>query len=255
MKIVTWNVNSLKIRFEHLLFLINEYDPDLICLQETKSINENFPENDLINLGYQVYFTGQKTFNGVAILSKYPLDNLLYSIPKIDDEQKRFIAGSLKIQNKNINIINCYFPNGQSLDSDKFIYKQHWINALINYLDKQKNVILVGDFNIAPHDRDCHDPEKWKNSVLTSDIERTLFNKIIDSGFIDTFRALNPDANLYSWWDYRMNGYKRKMGLRIDHILISISLNITGGSCKILEQFRGFERPSDHAPVILEFNP
>ena len=255
MKIVTWNVNSLKIRYEHLVLLIGQHNPDLICLQETKCINENFPERDLMNHGYKVYFTGQKTFNGVAILSKHPLENIVYSIPEIDDEQKRFISASLSIDNKNFNIINCYFPNGQSLDSDKFIYKQYWINALIKYLVKQEETILVGDFNIAPHDIDCHDPEKWKNTVLTSDIERDLFNQILDLGFIDTFRSLNADTSLFTWWDYRMNGYQRKMGLRIDHILASSSIDLSDASCKILEQFRGFERPSDHAPVILEFNP
>ena len=255
MKIISWNVNSLKIRHDQIVDIINEHNPDVISLQETKTQDDNFPIKSFNNLGYQSIFTGQKTFNGVAIITKLPYENVLLEIPNFQDEQKRFVSAEVKFSDRKILIINGYFPNGQSLDSDKFIYKQSWVNALLKFIKtKNSNSLLMGDFNIAPGDIDCHDPEKWVGTVLTSDIERNLFKEIIKCNFTDTHRHLNKNEPGFTWWDYRMAAFRRNLGLRIDHILASHDLNNFLKDFSILSDYRKLERPSDHAPIMLTLN-
>ena len=254
MKIISWNVNSLKIRHDQLIDIINKYSPDVISLQETKTQDDNFPTQSFLDLGYESIFTGQKTFNGVAIITKLPYQNVLLNIPNFHDEQKRFISTEVDFNKQKILIMNGYFPNGQSLDSDKFIYKQSWINALLAFIKtKNTNSLLMGDFNIAPSDVDCHDPDKWTGTVLTSDIERNLFKEIVECNFTDSFRHLNKNEPGFTWWDYRMAGYRRNLGMRIDHILSSNSLSKNLFKSYIDEGPRKLERPSDHTPVITEF--
>jgi exodeoxyribonuclease III len=252
MKVLSWNINSLKIRYQQLIQIIIEHAPDVISLQETKTQDDNFPESLLKDQGYQSIFMGQKTFNGVAILTRLSFENINYNIPNFEDDQKRFLSLDIHYQNKKIKIMNGYFPNGQSLDSDKFIYKKKWILALISYIkDNQSDSLLMGDFNIAPNDIDCHEPEKWTNTVLTSNEERKLFNEIISINYIDTYRKLNPNEPGYTWWDYRMAAFRRNLGLRIDHILASNSLVPYIKKFDILKEYRKLERPSDHAPILL----
>jgi len=255
MKIISWNVNSLKIRHDQLIDIINKYSPDVISLQETKTQDDNFPTQSFLDLGYESIFTGQKTFNGVAIITKLPYQNVLLNIPNFHDEQKRFISTEVDFNKQKILIMNGYFPNGQSLDSDKFIYKQSWINALLAFIKtKNTNSLLMGDFNIAPNDVDCHDPDKWTGTVLTSDIERNLFKEIVECNFTDSYRHLNKNEPGFTWWDYRMAAFRRNLGLRIDHILASNNLINFLKDFTILSDYRKLERPSDHAPIMLTLN-
>ena len=257
MKIATWNVNSLKVRFPHVVDWLKKNNPDVLCLQETKQTNDMFPHENFKSLGWHSYHNGQKTYNGVAIISKKPLSDISSNIPNYDDIQKRVITGTFQDnQNRNIKIISAYIPNGQSLDSEKFIYKKLWLDSLYKWLidlhKEYNHIVLTGDFNIAPDDIDCHDPTVWGGKNLVSDIERQYFNKIISSGFIDSFRHLNPSANDFSWWDYRIP-LKRNLGMRIDHILITTSLLKGLQKSYIDKKPREFERPSDHTPVVSEF--
>ena len=252
MKILCWNVNSLKVRLDQVVEIITKFSPDIISLQETKSQDENFPEIIFKDLGYESIFIGQKTFNGVAVVTKLPFKNLIFNIPNLIDDQKRFICLDVAFEDKNFTIMNGYFPNGQALDSDKFQYKSRWIEALKVFLQKNNtDSFLMGDFNIAPKDIDCHDPQKWTDTVLTSDVERNHFEDIINSGFIDSYRYLYPDDPGFTWWDYRMAAFRRNLGLRIDHILCSKNLISSIKNFEVLKDFRKLERPSDHAPILL----
>jgi len=256
LKIATWNVNSLNVRLSHVIDWLNENNPDILCLQETKQDNDKFPHSEFKSLGWYSYHNGQKTYNGVAIISKKPLIDISLNISGFDDIQSRLISGTYEGDDaETIKIISAYIPNGQSLDSDKFIYKKKWLSNFYSWLEKlsenHKNIILTGDFNIAPKDIDCHDPLSWKGKNLVSEIERDYFNKILSLGFTDSFRKLNPDALDFSWWDYRIP-LKRNVGMRIDHILITDSLLENLKKSYIDKRPRELERPSDHAPVISE---
>jgi len=256
LKIATWNVNSLNVRLSHVIDWLNENNPDILCLQETKQDNDKFPHSEFKSLGWYSYHNGQKTYNGVAIISKKPLIDISLNISGFDDIQSRLISGTYEGDDaETIKIISAYIPNGQSLDSDKFIYKKKWLSNFYSWLEKlsenHKNIILTGDFNIAPKDIDCHDPLSWKGKNLVSEIERDYFNKILSLGFTDSFRKLNPDALDFSWWDYRIP-LKRNVGMRIDHILITDSLLENLKKTYIDKRPRELERPSDHAPVISE---
>ncbi len=258
MKIVTWNVNSLNVRLEHVLDWIGDNKPDVLCLQETKQTNEKFPHDAFSSIGYHSYHNGQKTYNGVAIISNNPLQNVSIDLPNYDDAQKRIITGQyLSKKLGSVQIVSAYVPNGQSLDSEKFIYKMSWLECFSEWsktlLKKNKHVILTGDFNIAPADIDCHNPDEWQGKILVSPQERDFFNTILNLGFQDSFRILNPDDKLYSWWDYRMAGYRRNLGMRIDHILSSESLQNNLSKSFIDEHPRKLERPSDHTPVVTVF--
>ena len=256
MKIASWNVNSLNVRYNHVIDWLEKNQPDILCLQETKQDNDKFPHDEFKSLNWHSYHNGQKTYNGVAIISKKPLTDIKYNISGFDDIQSRLISGTYEDNSKKkIKVISAYIPNGQSLDSDKFIYKKKWLDYfciwLKNLRKSNKHIILTGDFNIAPEDIDCHDPKFWKGKNLVSDIERNYFKKIIDIGLIDSFRHLNPDSSEFSWWDYRIP-LKRNLGMRIDHILISNCLLEGLEKSYIDKTPRELERPSDHTPVVSE---
>ena len=252
MKIATWNVNSLKVRLPHLLDWLAANPIDVICLQETKTEDKNFPLAEIAAAGYQVAFSGQKTYNGVAILSRDTISDVQVGIPNLDDEQKRVIAATIN----GVRIVCVYIPNGQSLDSDKYQYKLKWLAALKLWLQdelaKYPKLALLGDYNIAPEDRDCHDPVAWQGNVLVSEPERDAFKGLVALGLRDSFRLFEQAEKSYSWWDYRMMGFRRNLGMRIDHILISSDLQCSG--CVIDKAPRKLERPSDHTPVIADVN-
>jgi exodeoxyribonuclease III len=254
MKIASWNVNSLNVRLPHVLAWLEEHSPDVLALQELKLTNECFPVDEIKAAGYEVCFSGQKTYNGVAILSKKSISNIQKQFPHYPDEQQRVIAATIG----DVRIINLYVPNGQSIDSDKYAYKLAWLDALKQYLETAlalyQRVIVLGDFNIAPEDIDVHDPEAWAGHVLVSEPERKAFNEILHLGFSDSFRLFEQEKNAYSWWDYRKFAFRRNLGLRIDLILLSDALKSHCSQASIDIAPRSLERPSDHAPVICELN-
>ncbi len=250
MKIATWNVNSLKVRLEQVQNWLAANQPDVLCLQETKTEDAKFPLAKIQETGYQVVYSGQKTYNGVAIISKQPATDVQYGIPEFADEQKRVIAATIS----DVRVINVYIPNGQSIDSDKYQYKLAWLAALQSWLKDEMRrypkLVLLGDYNIAPEDRDVHDPAAWVGNVLVSEPERAAFQGLQQLGLRDAFRQFEQAEKSYSWWDYRMMGFRRNQGLRIDHILLSSA--ITCSSCSIDKAPRKLERPSDHTPVVAE---
>ena len=256
MKIATWNVNSLNVRLPHVISWLTENQPDILCLQETKQVNEKFEHDAFSAIGYHSYHNGQKTYNGVAIISKKELNNINFNLPNFEDPQKRIISGILTNNNESVYIVSAYIPNGQAVDSDKFIYKMNWLNKFSEWVEKltkkYDEIILTGDFNIAPEDNDCHDPDAWIGQNLVSPGEREAFKNILKIGFHDSYRKINPDLKEYSWWDYRMAGFRRNLGMRIDHILVSTKMvpNITHSY--IDKKPRKLERPSDHTPVVTE---
>lgn len=253
MKIATWNVNSLKVRLPHVLDWLEQAQPDVLALQELKLEQDKFPLEAIQEAGYHAVWNGQKTYNGVAILSKQAPQNTVLDLPGLNDVQKRVITTTID----DIRIICVYCVNGEALDSEKFIYKQQWFAALRQYIEQElqahKNTIVLGDFNIAPHDIDVYDPEKWYEKILCSTQERQWFQALVDCGLHDSLHHCHPDKACYTWWDYRMNMFKRKLGLRIDHILISPPLLSRLQDVTIATETRGWERPSDHAPVIAHF--
>lgn len=250
MKLAAWNVNSLKIRLPQLLDFLATRQPDVVCLQETKLEDANFPRAVIEAAGYQVCFSGQKTYNGVAILSKLPLLDRHIGIPGFDDAQQRVIAATVG----DVRVVCIYVPNGQSVDSDKYQYKLKWLAALTDWLRQElqahPKLALLGDYNIAPEDRDVHDPVLWKDQVLCSEPERQAFRQLLAIGLKDSFRLFEQPEKLFSWWDYRMLGFRRNHGLRIDHVLLSDALASSCSESRIDRDMRKLERPSDHAPVI-----
>lgn len=252
--IATWNVNSLKVRLPHVLAWLANVQPDVLCLQETKLEDAKFPLTDLNAAGYQCGFSGQKTYNGVAILSKQPLQEIVHGIPGFEDAQKRVLAATVN----GVRIVNVYVPNGQSVDSDKYQYKLAWLKALTRWLETElkayPKLILLGDYNIAPEDRDVHDPKAWEGQVLVSEPERAAFQALIKLGLQDSFRLFEQPEKMFSWWDYRMHAFRRNLGLRIDHVLVSAPLAPTCKAAHIDKEARKMERPSDHAPVITELD-
>jgi exodeoxyribonuclease-3 len=226
--------------------------PDALCLQELKLEDKNFPVAELQAVGYHAVFSGQKTYNGVAILARTPPDAVTTGIPGFDDEQKRVIAATVA----GVRLVCAYFPNGQSLESEKYQYKLKWMTALTAWLKDEltrfPQLALLGDYNIAPEDRDVHDPKAWEGQNLVSEPEREAFRGLVAIGLTDSFRMFEQAAGAFSWWDYRMNAFKRKLGLRIDHILLSAALKDKCTAAAIDVEPRKLERPSDHAPVTVE---
>ena len=257
MKIASWNVNSLKVRLPQVLDWLNLNQPDVLCLQETKQNNDNFPHDVFKQEGLFSYHNGQNTYNGVAIISNKELIDVQFDIPNFYDEQKRLISGIYPSdEDPKFRVISAYVPNGQSLNSDKFGYKMNWLNSFISSLQKKTDGvenIITGDFNIAPTKLDCYDSKSWDGKILVSPQEREYFDKLLNLGFIDTFREMNPNANEFSWWDYRIP-FKRNLGMRIDHILLSKDLLIFLKKAYIDKTTRTLERPSDHVPVVTELN-
>ncbi len=250
MKIATWNVNSLKVRLPHLLDWLAQAPVDVLCLQETKTEDKNFPLAEIVAAGFRCVYSGQKTYNGVAILSREAASDVLVGIPNFEDEQKRVLAATIA----GVRIICVYIPNGQEVGSDKYAYKLRWLAALHDWLQdemrKYPKLALLGDYNIVPDDRDVYDPLAWKDKVLCSVPEREAFQGLLALGLRDAFRLFEDGGKFYSWWDYRMMAFRRNMGMRIDHILISEALQCTG--CHIDKAPRKLERPSDHTPVVAE---
>ncbi|WP_115708048.1 exodeoxyribonuclease III [Legionella sainthelensi] len=255
-KLASWNVNSLKVRLEQVVSWLDSSDMDILAIQETKLIDENFPRSVFVEKGYHVVFSGQKTYNGVAIISKYPFSDILTDIPDLDDPQRRILIVTVA----GIRLINLYVPNGSELTSDKYQYKLNWLQKVTHFIQQQMSIYpkiaVVGDFNIAPEDRDVHDPIAWEGSVLVSPAERNAFTQLLQLGFHDSFRNFIQEEQSFSWWDYRAAAFRRNRGLRIDHILLSKELNQLCRQSVIDKEPRKVERPSDHAPVwvALELN-
>ena len=249
MKIASWNVNSLKVRLPHLLDWLAEQQPDVLCLQETKLEDDNFPRAEIEAAGYQAAFSGQKTYNGVALLAREPPRDVIYGNPRFPDEQKRLIAGTVG----DVRIVCAYIPNGQAVGSDKYDYKLRWLDALTGWLADETaahpNLALCGDYNIAPDDRDVHDPNAWAGQILCSEPERSAFQRLLGLGLEDSFRLFTQPEKTFSWWDYRMLGFQKNLGLRIDHVLLSSALARRCTAAGIDRAPRKRERPSDHAPV------
>ena len=253
MKIATWNVNSLKVRLPQVLAWLATHQPDALCLQETKMENAVFPLQEIEQAGYRAVFTGQKTYNGVAILSKIAAADPVLAIPAFDDPQKRVLAATIA----GVRVVCLYVPNGQSVGSDKYQYKLAWLQAVTAWLKTElaahPKLVVVGDFNLAPADIDVHDPKAWEGQVLCSDAERAALQQLLSIGLQDGLRLIDPTTQIFTWWDYRMNAFKRKMGLRIDHILVSAPMAAACRACNVDLEPRRHERPSDHAPVMAEF--
>ena len=251
MQLATWNVNSLNVRLPHVLDWLKDNPIDVLCLQETKQEDSKFAYDEINNAGYHAIHLGQKTYNGVAILSKHEMTEVAHGIAGFDDEQRRVISATIS----GVRVICVYIVNGQAVDSEKYEYKMRWLTALIAWLEvelkKYPNLVLLGDYNIAPEDRDCHDPAAWIGQILVSPKEREMFAKITALGLHDSFRLFEQPEKSFSWWDYRMMGFRRNFGMRIDHILVSDALKNKCESCAIDKAPRKLERPSDHTPVVL----
>jgi exodeoxyribonuclease-3 len=263
MKLATWNVNSLKVRLPQVLNWLAQHPIDVLCLQETKLTDERFPAADLAAAGYESVFSGQPTYNGVAILCRRdtvgaPTD-IVVGNPLFPDEQKRLISATVA----GTRVVCAYFPNGQAVGSDKYDYKLRWIDALIDWLgpqiaaspqasDAPRSFALLGDFNIAPAAEDVHDPVAWEGQVLCSEPERQRFQRLTSAGLVDAYRQFMQPARSFSWWDYRQLGFRRNAGLRIDHILVDQATASRLTACRIDREPRKLEQPSDHAPVIAE---
>lgn len=253
MKLATWNVNSIRVRLPQVLEWLKKEGPDVLCLQETKITDEEFPVAAFHDAGYHAVFTGQKTYNGVATLSRVPATDVVTSLPGADGAQKRLLAATVN----GVRTVNAYIPNGEQVGSDKYAYKLAWLAALEKYLARElkthSRLALLGDYNIAPEDRDVHDPKLWEGRVLFSDKERAAFQRLIQRGLVDVFRQFEQPEKSFSWWDYRAAGFRRNHGLRIDHILCSPALASECRACFIDVEPRKHERPSDHAPVMARF--
>ncbi|MBP3194140.1 MAG: exodeoxyribonuclease III [Cardiobacteriaceae bacterium] len=250
MKIASWNVNSLKIRQNQVLSFLEKENPDILVLQEIKQTDDAVNIEEFKNNNWNIELFGQKTYNGVAIISKYQINNPLRGIKNYSDSQSRFISAEIE----NTLIICVYVPNGQEVACEKYFYKLAWLENFANYLaDLRKTyprIAILGDFNIAPADIDIYAAEKWQGKILCSDAERAAMQKIFDLGFYDSFRRENPDAREFSWWDYRAAAFQKNLGVRIDLALVSDGINAK--NCRICREYRGLERPSDHAPIWLE---
>lgn len=256
MQIATWNVNSLKVRLPQVLdWLAAHPEVCALCLQETKLEDVNFPLAELEAAGFHVAFAGQKTYNGVAIIARSPLQDIQVNLPNFDDPQKRLIAATLG----DVRLVCAYIPNGQALDSEKYPYKLAWLAALTEWLgtelQRHPKLALLGDYNIAPEDCDVHDPAKWEGQVLVSPAERAAFRGLQELGLQDAFRLFPQAEKSFSWWDYRGFSFQKNAGLRIDHILLTAPLAACCQGCEIDRSARKHERPSDHTPVIATLGP
>lgn len=262
MKIVTWNVNSIRTRLEIVLKWIDQHEPDVLLLQETKCVDESFPREFFEDRGYLVETYGQKTYNGVAIVSKYSIEDVQRGLPNNVDPQCRYIEGVI---NGHVRVASLYVPNGESKTSEKFIYKQNFLDKLLEYLPERQFVdevfIIGGDFNIAPTPQDVNNQERWEGKVMCTPTEREYFQQLLGSGFIDVIRHKFPHnkqldgTSLVTWWDYRKGSWQKDEGVRIDHFLLSRNHKITLQEAGIDREPRGWERPSDHAPVWCVIKP
>jgi exodeoxyribonuclease III len=267
MQLATWNVNSIRTRLDQVVQWLQEHPVDVLCLQETKVVDADFPRSPLEALGYHLYCAGQKSYNGVAILSRSPLEQVSSGFAPILtqpedpstvlelDQQKRVITGVLPEQ---IRVVNLYVPNGSAIGSEKYLYKLRWLKVLREYLLKlqsgsQPEILICGDFNIALEDRDIHDPQGRENHIMASDAERQALQSILELGFADSFRKFTPEGGHFSWWDYRAGSFRRNQGWRIDHHYLTPGLYERAIACQIEVSPRSLPQPSDHTPVIVEF--
>jgi exodeoxyribonuclease-3 len=254
MKIATWNVNSLNVRLPHVLEWLASAEPDVLVLQEIKQVSEAFPEASFVEAGYQAVASGQKTYNGVAVISRKPSADQVTDFPGFEDPQRRILASTID----GVRVINLYVPNGHSVGSEKYEYKLGWLAALNVFLnDQMKNhnkLVVLGDFNIAPEDRDVYDAEKWGDDILCSPLEREALGELLKLGLTDVYRNFEQPEKAFSWWDYRRAGFQRNAGLRIDLILTSDTMTAACQASYIDRDPRTWERPSDHTPVIAEFS-
>ncbi|MFY2763811.1 exodeoxyribonuclease III [Arenimonas sp. MALMAid1274] len=256
--IATWNVNSLNVRLPHLVDWLKLRQPDIVALQETKLEDARFPDSALAELGYRSVFCGQKTYNGVAILSRSPIDeaSCVMAIPGFADEQRRVLAATIG----DLRIVNLYVVNGQDVGTEKYAYKLRWLDALHDWLAQElqahPRMVVLGDFNIAPDDRDVHDPAVWNDaSILTSTAERAALRRLLDLGLHDSYRLHHDEGGVFSWWDYRAAGFRRNLGLRIDLCLVSDALKSACVGASIDRDPREWDRPSDHAPALVNLAP
>ena len=254
MILATWNVNSINVRHEQLVSWLRESKPNVVCLQETKTVDEKFPRAEIEALGYHVECYGEKSYNGVAILSDKPLSDVEKGLQQeVGPGSKRMISGRYG----NIRVVDVYIPNGGEVGSDKYAYKLEWLAALLSHFNNKfspdEKLVISGDFNIAPADLDVFDPKAVAGGILVSDGERLALENLRSWGLVDVFRAIHPQARLFSWWDYRMNAFKKNLGFRIDHIWATASLARDARSIYIDKEPRRLEQPSDHAPVLAEF--
>jgi exodeoxyribonuclease-3 len=254
MKIATWNVNSMNVRLPHVVEWLQSHEPDVLVLQEIKQLTENFPTEALREIGYQSIASGQKTYNGVAVISKTPATDPITDFPDLDDPQRRILASTVD----DVRIVDLYIPNGSEVGSEKYEYKLTWLKSLRNFLEdemqRHKNLVVLGDFNIAPADADVYDPEKWGDAILCSPLERHALGELFKLGLTDVFRKFEHPEGTFSWWDYRAAGFRRNAGLRIDLILTSDSMTERCRASYVDKEPRAWERPSDHAPVVAEFD-
>lgn len=260
-KVATWNVNSIRTRLTHVSEWLKAHPVDVLCLQETKVVDADFPRSQFEDQGYSVYVSGQKAYNGVALVSRQPLDNVQAGFAAVldseaaaeFDQQKRVITGVAN----GIRIVNLYVPNGSSIGSDKYDYKLRWFTTLRDYLqvffDQAEPLNVCGDFNVALEDRDIHNPEKRERHIMASDAEREALQAVLALGLKDAFRKFHDDGGHYSWWDYRAASFRRNLGWRIDHHYLSDSLYEKATACTIDAEPRQLVKPSDHAPVIVEY--
>lgn len=252
MKLAAWNVNSLNVRLPHVIEWLKTHQPDALCLQELKMEDAKFPLAAFDDIGYYAVFNGQKTYNGVAIISRARPENVSRDIAGFDDHQKRVIAATIE----GVRVVSAYIPNGQTVESEKYQYKLRWLDAMQAYMRntiaEYGDAALLGDYNIAPDDRDVYDPKAWEGQVLCTVAERDAFRSLVGLGLVDSFRLFAQAEKSFSWWDYRMNGFKRNLGLRIDHILLTAGLAARCTASIIDVEPRKLERPSDHAPVVAD---
>ena len=269
MKITTWNVNSIRARIEHVTTWLQAHPVDLLCLQETKVVDSDFPRSPFEEIGYKTYIFGQKAYNGVALISKTPLDNIQVGFTPVlkaagqktktaqsFDQQKRLMTA---LTPDGVRVINLYVPNGNAIGSEKYDYKMDWFKALQSYVEylltqSPNGIVICGDFNIALEDRDIHDPQGREKHIMSSDRERDVLKHLLSLGFSDAFRKFNPSEGQFSWWNYRAASFRRNRGWRIDHHYLTCDLYEKAIACTIDKEPRTLEKPSDHAPVTLELD-
>jgi exodeoxyribonuclease-3 len=253
-KIATWNVNSLKVRLPHVLEWLAANQPDVLVLQEIKQVIEAFPTDELAAAGYQSVASGQKTYNGVAVISRKQAFDPVFEFPDFDDPQRRVLAATVD----GVRVVDLYIPNGSEVGSEKYAYKLDWLSRLqafiVDELTRHEKLVVLGDFNIAPSDEDVHDPVKWGEAILCSPPERQALKDLLDLGLTDVFRNFEHPEKSFSWWDYRAAGFRRNIGLRIDLILTTDSMTTACTASYVDKEPRTWERPSDHAPVVAEFS-
>lgn len=254
MKIATWNINSMNVRQPHVTEWLQAHEPDVLVLQEIKQTTDKFPADALMELGYHSVASGQKTYNGVAVVSRTPATDAVTDFPDLEDPQRRILASTVD----GVRVINLYVPNGSEVGSEKYEYKLNWLRSLRSFLQAElaehENVVVLGDFNIAPEDADVFDPEKWGDAILCSPPEREALGALLDLGLTDVFRKFEHPEGTFSWWDYRAAGFRRNAGLRIDLILTSEKMTERCTASYVDKEPRAWERPSDHAPVVAEFD-